>query len=95
MLFFRDVGLWKSIQIALLTTAMAYFMPVIIEHYWFFIHDLLGFRDFSDLYENGAPAWFSNRIISGISVLVAFFILRAQLPEKERLFNFKFFKRNI
>jgi hypothetical protein len=94
MLFFRDVGLWKSIQIVLLTTSMAYFIPVITEHYWFYIHDLLGFRDFGDLYENGAPAWFSNRIISGISVLVAFFTLRTQLPKQERLFNFHFFTGN-
>ena len=93
MLFFREVGLWKSIQIALLTTSMAYFIPVITEHYWFFIHELLGFRDFWDVYENGAPAWFSNRIISGISIIIAFLILRSQLPEKERLFNFQFFKR--
>ncbi len=95
MLFFREVGLWKSIQIALLTTSMAYFIPVITEHYWFFIHDLLGFRDFWDLYDNGAPAWFSNRIISGVSLIVAFFILRFQLPEIERLFNFQFFKRKL
>ena len=93
MLFFKEVGLWKSIQIALLTTSMAYFIPVITEHYWFFIHELLGFRDFWDLYENGAPAWFSTRIITGISIIIAFFITRAQLPEQERLFNFQFFKR--
>ncbi len=95
MLFFREVGLWKSIQIALLTTSMAYFIPVITEHYWFFIHELFGFRDFWDLYENGVPTWFSNRIISGISIIIAFFILRAQLPEEERLFNFQFFKRKL
>jgi len=85
----------KSIQIALLTTSMAYFIPVITEHYWFFIHELFGFRDFWDLYENGVPTWFSNRIISGISIIIAFFILRAQLPEEERLFNFQFFKRKL
>ncbi|WP_287587454.1 hypothetical protein [Candidatus Borrarchaeum sp.] len=95
MLFFREVGLWKSIQIALLTTSIAYFIPVITEHYWFFIHDLMGFREFGDLYENGAPAWFSNRIIAGISIIIAFFISRAQLPEQERLFNFHFFKRKL
>ncbi len=95
MLFFREIGLWKSIQIALLTTSMAYFIPVITEHYWFFIHELFGFRDFWDLYENGVPTWFSNRIISGISIIIAFFILRAQLPEEERLFNFQFFKRKL
>ncbi|MFX1466961.1 MAG: hypothetical protein ACFFA5_10860 [Promethearchaeota archaeon] len=93
MLFFKDVGLFKSIQIALLTTSMAYFIPVITENYWFFIHELLGFRDFWNLYENGAPDWFSTRIITGISIIIAFFITRAQLPEQERLFNFQFFKR--
>ncbi len=95
MLFFREVGLWKSIQIALLTTSMAYFIPVITEHYWFFTHDLMGFRDFGDLYANGAPEWFFGRIISAISLSIAFFILRAQLPEKERLFKFRFFKRKL
>ncbi|MHA2061997.1 MAG: hypothetical protein ACW963_06875 [Candidatus Sifarchaeia archaeon] len=95
MLFFRDVGLWRSIQIALLTTSMAYFIPVITEHYWFFIHDLMGFRDFGDLYANGVPEWFSNQIISGISIIIAFFVFRAQLPEQERLFNFQFLKRKL
>jgi hypothetical protein len=95
MIFFREVGLWKSIQIALLTTSMAYFISVITEHYWFFIHDLMGFREFGDLYANGAPEWFFGRIISAISLSITFFILRAQLPEQERLFNFQFFKRKL
>ncbi|MCK5588531.1 MAG: hypothetical protein KAI34_07405, partial [Candidatus Lokiarchaeota archaeon] len=90
MLFFKEVGLWKSIQIAILTTSIAYFTPMIIENYWFFIHDLMGFRDFWDLYANGPPKWFYGRIISAISISIAFFIFRAQLPEKERLFNSQF-----
>lgn len=90
MLYLKEVSLWKSIQITLLATSMAYFIPVMTENYWFFIHDLVGFRDFWDLYANGAPKWFFGRIIYAISISIAFFIFRAQLPEKERLFNSQF-----
>ncbi|MFX1518658.1 MAG: hypothetical protein ACFFCD_01855 [Promethearchaeota archaeon] len=95
MLFFKEKGLLKSVQIAILTISLAYFAPVMIENYWFFIHDLIGFRDFWDLYTNGAPGWFFGRIISGVMLLAVFFIFRAQLPEKERLFNFQLFKRKL
>jgi hypothetical protein len=95
MLFFKEIGLLKSVQIVILTISLAYFAPVMIENYWFLIHDLMGFRDFGDLYANGAPEWFFGRIISSIILFAVFFIFRAQLPEKERLFKFQFVKRKL
>lgn len=89
LLFYKEKGLMKSIQIALLCVPIAYLIPIATEHYWFTVHEIVGFREFSDLYINGTPEWFSHRILSSAVMSLAFLIFRAHLPEDERLFFYR------